>query len=107
MKENKFVIYSNTSLFKEKFKCHRCGYCCYHWAVILPNGETKPENTICKHLKYDLDKEKAYCEIYENRPLECKLFYFCPYSLFDDDEKKRVREIIKNMIIERDKKRDE
>jgi len=64
-------------------KCNRCGWCC--------------EYRGCEHLSYDED-EKAVCNIYENRPQECRVFpeappiltETCGYYFLDTWENNRV-----------------
>lgn len=42
--------------------CLRCGYCCVHFSVVLPDGSYKPSGEECKFLirKYGM----AICKIY-------------------------------------------
>jgi uncharacterized cysteine cluster protein YcgN (CxxCxxCC family) len=52
--------------------CLRDGFCCWAYAVNLPDGTIKPKNSFCPH--YEIDEGRGSCKIYVNRPIDCILF---------------------------------
>ncbi len=51
---------------KPYFPCTKCGACCKNVRLVLPNFATKDGS--CKHLSKDNE-----CQIYDKRPLLCRI----------------------------------
>ena len=52
-----------------KFFCDKCGLCCRHIKGIKELEGFDKGNGVCKYL----DEKTNLCEIYENRPLICRV----------------------------------
>jgi len=90
-------------LNKKNFKCQRCGECCKVYTIVLDAEDIKkiislgyPKNLFAEKdynpedssTQYILKREngkciflkfkhnKAYCEVYKNRPKICKIYPF-------------------------------
>lgn len=91
MSINSKILDEILGITEKYFVCLRCGECCFRWAVTLPDGTVKPENSKCSYLEdISVNENKwneATCKIYDIRPDVCKNFKIsfatvCPLGLW-------------------------
>lgn len=60
------ILEAAKTIFPGRFKCSGCGECCRHISDVLPEFDTG--DGVCCHLNGD-----GKCDIYETRPLLCRV----------------------------------